>query len=88
MEFSLGEPFEVRVIHRHDLPGAMVGLATHVKPEDILGLGVGEGHFGFITLAVDLGHGGSRGDHQELGIVQVEQLAFHAPPYLGLEGLK
>ena len=88
MKFSLGEPFEVSVIHRHDLPSTVIGLAPHLKLKGIFGLRVGQGHQGLIPLGVDLGHGGGRSDYQNLGVVQIEQVAFNHPPYLGLEGLQ
>jgi len=66
----------------------MVGLAAHLKPQGIFGFGVSQDHPGFITLTVDLSHGGSRGDHQDLGIIQMEQITFHDPLYLALEGPK
>ena len=88
MEFSLGEPFEIIVIHRHDLPDAVVGLAAHLKPQSLFGFRVSQGHPGFIPLGISLGNGYGRGDPQDFRVVQVKQVMLQGPPYLGLKGFK
>ena len=66
----------------------MVGLAAHLKTQNIFGLGIGQGYRGLIPLGVDLGQGYRGGDPQDLRVIQMQEEALQDGPYLGFEGFK